>query len=116
MKSIKPILHKLSLIPAFIIVAAMNAIPASAQLQFNQIESELKNVPTNVGKMVGPIIDIVLLILGLAVIASLIVAYINKRKDNNSNSNDKIIDALWTALVVIIGIYAVKYFFFPNAN
>lgn len=116
MKNLKNIFRKFSLLPALFVVMLTESVPASAQLKFSEIEQNLKNVPDSVAKMISPIIDIVLLILGLAVIASLVVAYINKRKDNNNNSNDKIIDALWTALVVILGIYAVKFFFFPAAN
>lgn len=116
MKNLKNIFQKFSLLPALFVVMLTESVPASAQLKLDQVEQNLRDVPTRVGTMIGPIIDIVLLILGLAVIASLVVAYINKRKDNNNNSNDKIIDALWTALVVILGIYAVKFFFFPTAN
>lgn len=92
------------------------ATHAYAQVQINELQQKLQTVPQDVSNMVGPIINIVLIILGIAVIISLVIAYIQKRKDNNSNSNDKIIDALWTALVVILGIYAVKTFFFPNAQ
>ncbi len=109
MKKLNRIFERISMLAAMFIVSLFNAVPASAQMKIDNIKTELGNVPDTIKDLINPIINIVLLILGLGVIASLIVAYINKRKDNNSNSNDKIIDALWTAMVVILGIYAVKF-------
>lgn len=117
MKNLKNIFLKAQSFIALFFVSIFSAVSAHAQDQVNisNLEQRLSNVPKDVSNMINPVINVVLLIFGLAVIASLVIAYINKRKDNNSGSNDKLIDTLWTALVVLLGIYAVKFFFFGQA-
>lgn len=108
MKSFKKSLHYAALLPVLLFAS----MPASAQVNFDAIQGQLNSLPGQIAtNYVNPIINVILLILFLAVVVGLVIAYINKRKDNNNNSNDKIIDQLWTALIVILGIYGAKFLF-----
>ena len=104
-------MRNLGITAALLAVRAMNAIPASAQTNIESMKSQLEGTPTKMKEWVDPVINILLMIMFFSVAISLVIAYVNRRKENNTNSNDKLIEILWQALIVVVGIIGAKFIF-----
>lgn len=94
-------------------ITALSSISIWAQtpIESNQIETQLTNVTSNIGKIVNPIINIVLAIVGIIAIGVIAWAFA-KKKRGEQGANDAIMDTAWTTLAVVAFIYVVKAFFF----
>ena len=111
MKHTEHIIRNLGVTVAMLAVRAISAIPASAQVTIDTMRDRMDATPTQLKNWADPVINILLGFLFFSVVVSLVIAYVNKRKENNSNSNDKIIEALWSALIVVVGIMGAKFLF-----
>ncbi len=99
----------ITLAVAFIVSATQKLF---AEIKIDNLEQQLSQVPQETKKIMNPIFDIVLMAIGIAAIGTLIYAYIQKRRQDNTGSNDKIIDVAWTTFIVVAIVYVIKAIFF----
>lgn len=85
---------------------------ALAQLNIKNLDSELGKVPAEVNKLINPIVNIILLIVGVIAIGILVYGYIQKKRSNDPNSADGLVSGALNTVYVVVGIYIIKYFFF----
>lgn len=85
---------------------------ALAQLNIKNLDSELGKVPDEVNKLINPIVNIILLIVGVIAIGILLYGFIQKKRSNDPNSADGLVSGALNTVYVVVGIYIIKYFFF----
>ena len=85
---------------------------ALAQLNIKNLDSELGKVPAEVNKLINPVVNIILLIVGVIAIGVLLYGYIQKKRSNDPNSADGLVSGALNTVYVVVGIYIIKYFFF----
>ena len=85
---------------------------ALAQLNIKSLDSELQKVPTEVNKLINPIVNIILLIVGIIAIGILVYGFIQKKRSNDPNSADNLVSGALNTVYVVVGIYIIKFFFF----
>lgn len=85
---------------------------ALAQLNIKNLDSELGKVPAEVNKLINPVVNIILLIVGVIAIGVLLYGYIQKKRTNDPNSADGLVSGALNTVYVVVGIYIIKYFFF----
>lgn len=94
-------------------VASTQLALAGDPIKATDIEGQLNNVTSNIGKIINPIIDIVLAIVGVLAVGIIAWAFAKKKK-GDAGANDAIMDAAWTTLAVVAFIYIVRLFFFRS--
>lgn len=85
---------------------------ALAQLNIKSLDSELDKVPREVNKLINPIVNIILLIVGVIAIGILVYGFIQKKRSNDPNSADGLVSGALNTVYVVVGIYIIKFFFF----
>lgn len=85
---------------------------ALAQLNIQSLDKELGNVPKQIKTFINPIVNIILLIVGIIAIGVLVYGYIQKKRSNDPNSADGLVSAALNTVYVVMGIYIIKFFFF----
>ena len=85
---------------------------ALAQLNIKNLDSELGKVPAEVNKLINPIVNIILLIIGIIAIGVLLYGYIQKKRSNDPNSADGLVSGALNTVYVVVGVYIIKFFFF----
>lgn len=85
---------------------------ALAQLNIKNLDSELGKVPAEVNKLINPVVNIILLIVGVIAIGVLLYGYIQKKRSNDPNSADGLVSGALNTVYVVVGIYIIKFFFF----
>ena len=85
---------------------------ALAQLNIKNLDSELGKVPAEVNKLINPVVNIILLIVGVIAIGVLLYGYIQKKRTNDPNSADGLVSGALNTVYVVVGIYIIKFFFF----
>lgn len=85
---------------------------ALAQVKIESLDSQLTQVPTQVKKFINPIVNIILLIVGVIAIGILVYGFIQKKRSNDPNSADGLVSGALNTVYVVVGIYVIKFFFF----
>lgn len=85
---------------------------ALAQVTIENLDSQLTQVPTQSKKLVNPIVNIILLVVGLIAIGVFVYGYIRKKHSNDPNSGDSLVSGALNTVYVVLGIYVIKFFFF----
>lgn len=85
---------------------------ALAQVDFSNLSSNLEKVPKQVKDLINPIVNIIMLIVGIIAIGVLVYGYIQKKRSNDPNSADGLVSGALNTVYVVVGIYIIKFFFF----
>ncbi len=94
---------------AALYLTAENALAQG--LTSSNIKSQLDGVTQNARDLINPIVNIVLLIVGVIALGIIAWAFAKKKK-GDAGANDAIMDAAWSTLAVVAFIYVIKLFFF----
>lgn len=95
-------------------VALAGAVPALAEIQAskNGMEQTLNSMRTTIKGWAQPLVNLVLIALGLFAVGRAVATYVSSRRSQQGGGNEELLSMIATTLIVVGFIFLINYVFF----
>ena len=103
---------KFNYLVSSLVLAFAGALSAFAQPK--DMVSTLNNATTTVKTWTQPLVNLILVILGLVAVGRAVATYISSRRSQSGNGNEELLNMILTTIVAVAFIFLVNVLFFKS--
>lgn len=108
----KTMKKRIKYLAASAVIAMVGVVPALAQM--NSMEQTLNKMQTTIKGWAQPIVNLVLIALGIFAVGRAVATYVSSRRSQQGGGNEELLSMIATTLIVIGFIFLVNVVFFRS--